>query len=92
MTFLFQFIILSIIFTNSISIIERKNYLKIRNFYLKKYFTINNPFLKKTCNYLSSKINNFYYKYLNICYNLSFEYYTLTDEELLIIETASFLI
>jgi hypothetical protein len=92
MIFLFRFIILSIIFTNSLSIFERNNYLKIRNFYLKKYYTINNPILKKTCNYLSSQLNNFYYKYLNTFYYLSFEYYTLTDDKLILLETASLLI
>jgi hypothetical protein len=66
--------------------LTRNDYLFIRNNYLKKYFMIKNQNLKKTINYFSHKIDNIYNKYLNVYHYLSFKYYTLTEDESLLIE------
>jgi len=86
MRLLIQFTILSIIFMNSILMIKRDNYLIIRNNYLKKYFLVKNPILKKTMNHITNRINNIYYKYLNIYHNLSLYYYILSEEDWLLLD------
>lgn len=92
MNFYIQFTILSILFMYTNSVISRNDYLSLRNYIIKKYFSLQNSNIKKTYYFLSNKIDYLYNKYQNICFNLSYKYYNLTEEELLLLDGITFMI
>ena len=68
------------------SALPRSNYLTIRNNYLKNYI-FKSFLLKKPTNYISNKIYDIYNNYLNYYHLYIYKYYTLTDEDWLLIES-----
>jgi hypothetical protein len=81
-----QFTILAIIFMHGFSALSRNDYLVIRNNYLKQYFGLKNPLLKKTSHILGNKIYIIYHKYVNLYHRITYQYYSITQDDWALID------
>lgn len=91
MNFFLNFTVIFFFININNSIIKRNDYLITRNNFIKKYISVKNLTLKKTYYYVSNKIDRIYNKYQDIYYYLIYKYYSLTEEEWILLDGISFI-